>query len=430
MHLFYIFLSFILLIILFSIYIYYKDNIKKLYIKIILFSLFFVFSIVQIILHFSIPIKLGGITFCFHIAIYPIIFIWVCYFIQGKISNNNFIFPLVLSFGFVLCEIITFAFFFIICKIPINELNDYNSIYYFTDYYYLFYMLLIIVFISFTNVCFYYKNKISIFYAFLLSGTLGIIILILSSSIIYFIINYIFSNKYAFISYTFGIFIIIFITIISCFLLFMIIYKLIRSQKEISDLKLQQLNYVYDNILSSSFDEMMKIKHDMANILEVCKSYKMNLSDELINRFKKIDSTKFCSNEILNQILVIKIKEAKDKNITIDFKINSNTDNIILEDIDLVSLITNLFDNSIEASFMSVQKNIAFQINIDDNLFAIHMKNNLPSKHFKHSKTYEEKKYHGYGKRIISDILLKYNGKKEEFKNNFEYVIDINIPNK
>lgn len=430
MQLFYIFSSLILILILLFLYIYYKDAIKKKSVKILLFSLFPILLILQYVLHFSIPIKLGGTTFHFHLSIYPIIFILISYLIVGKTSNNNFILHLIISFEMPLCEMITFAFFFIVCGIPINELNDYKSIYYFTDYYYLFYMLLIIIFISFTNAFFYYKNKINIFYTFLLAGTLSTIIIILSSILIHFIIHYIFSNKYAFFNYTLGMIFVIFITIISCLLLFIVIYKLIKSHKEINELKLQQLNNVYNNILSSSFEEMMKIKHDIANILEVCKKYNMNISNELINRFGQIDSVKFCSNEILNQILVIKIKEAKDNDIIVEYNINCKTDNILIADIDLISLITNLFDNALEATIMAKEKSFIFQVNIDENLFYIHMKNKIPQKNFEHSIKYKNKKYHGYGKKIISDILLKYKGEKEEFKNNFEYVIDITIPNK
>lgn len=430
MHLFYVFLSLILIIILFSLFIYYRDIIQKKSKKIILLLLLLILLIAQIAVHFSIPIKIGATTIHIHLSIYPIILIWLCYMIIWKFSNYNFLMPLVLSFEIILCEIIAFSFFYIIFKIPLNELNDYKSIYYFTDYYYLFYMLLIIVFISFTNACFHYKSKINLFYYFLLSGSISTIILTLSSVLIYFIIYYIFSNKFAFISYTFGMIFVIFITIISCLLLFTIIYKLIKTNKEINELKLQNLNHVYNNIISTSFEDMIKIKHDLANILEVCKNYNMNLSNELINRFKQINSTKFCSNEILNQILVIKLKEAKENNINVEYSINCKTKNIILDDIDLVSLISNLFDNALEASIMALEKNIVLEINIDDNLFHIHIKNKLPSKQSEHSQKYKNKKYHGYGKKIIADILLKYNGIKDEFKNNTDYVIDIVITNK
>lgn len=430
MHLYYCFLEFTLLVIFLSLTLYYRKNIKSIFKIILLSSILLIFMLLTFFLKLSIPIYLGGIKINFHLLILPIIFIWIFYLVNFKFTKTNYIFPLVLSLLLILSEALTFIYFYLVCNISLTDLNDYSQIYYFTDYYCLFFMLAFIILVSFANVGFYFKNRINYFYIFLLSGNLGIIILTLASLIIYFIINYIYSYQHKFISYTLFMFTVIFMTFVCCLLLFILLYKLIKTQKEINELKHKQLNNVYNNIISSSFEDMMKIKHDIANILEVSKNYSSSLSNDLITKFKEMDKVKFCSNEILNQILVIKTKEAKNANIDVDVKINSSINEINLEDIDLVSLITNLFDNSIEASIMSNKKSITLQINIKEDIFFIHIRNFLPNKGMLHSKKYENKKFHGYGKKIISDIIYKYNGQKEEFKNDYEYIVDITIPNK
>lgn len=425
MHLFHLILTCLLFFLLYFFVSYFSIKKNKLITLSIICS---VIALLQIFLPFGISFKIGGINLNIHLFIYPIIFIWASYFIANGLNVNKILYPIILTLVILISEIISFSFFFIVCKISINELNDFSSIYYFTDYYVLLFALLTVVFASFTNTCFLYQKQINNFYVFLLIGGIGLIILILSCVIIYFIIHYLFLNQHSFISYTLGFIVIIMITIICCIFLLKVSSRLVNSQKEIDELRQKQLSSVYNSIVGDAYEEMMKIRHDMGNILEISKNYNHEISNKLIDRVKSIDTTSICPHVLLNQILVIKLKEASKHNVKIDLVAEYPKEESTFEDTDLISLITNLFDNSLEATIMCENKYMIFHIKVTDVHICIHIKNNIPLDNASHSSTYIKKKHHGYGKKIINEIISKYHGHQEEYKSGNKYIIDISIP--
>lgn len=195
--------------------------------------------------------------------------------------------------------------------------------------------------------------------------------------------------------------------------------KSLRKYKKEKNLK-KQLHY-YSSLIKESNEKLIDLKHDLNNQLQVayiiCKQDKekaIEILDKINENLNQIPQTKYCDNLILNTILAIKVAEAESNNI----KIEVNIDNAIefdMEDIDLCNLLTNLLDNSIEASKGVANKNI--QINIYKKLDYIVIKclneyNNYIEKdqygNFKSTK--KNKGKHGHGIKIIENIVDKYDG--------------------
>ena len=141
----------------------------------------------------------------------------------------------------------------------------------------------------------------------------------------------------------------------------------------------------------------------------------------------RLSNTKnyYCDNKIINAILVTKIKEAKDKNLSI--KLNIQIDNEpIISNSEIISLLTNLIDNSIEAVIHTNDSKIALDI-ISIDSFDVVIKNAY-NENIKIQK--ENPHLHGYGTKIIKDITHKYKGNILVQKYNGYYLTHISIPNK
>ncbi len=173
-------------------------------------------------------------------------------------------------------------------------------------------------------------------------------------------------------------------------------------------------------LIKRNNEEISIIKHDIYNQLQIAyvafKQNNINAIKMLIEVEKELDdikSTKYCENELLNIILSVKIEEAKKYDINIELKIDYFIE-LNMEDIDVCNIFTNLLDNSIEAAKKSENKNIKLYI-CEKNGYVI-IKNENFCKCYKKNEagkfetTKKDKKFHGYGIKIIEKTLEKYNG--------------------
>ena len=111
--------------------------------------------------------------------------------------------------------------------------------------------------------------------------------------------------------------------------------------------------------------------------------------------------------------------------IDIETNINYPKENLI-ETIDMIELLTNLIDNAIEASKNALEKKIRLTIFYQDNKIKINIVNSYDA-NYSNGITKKDYKYHGYGKKIIQDIVSKYNGIYEEIKS-LNFIVNITIP--
>ncbi len=182
-----------------------------------------------------------------------------------------------------------------------------------------------------------------------------------------------------------------------------------------------QVSDHYSKQMLLNQEELIKIKHDINNYLEVIKLKDDESFKAIQQKINKYGSIYFCKDDILNKILVLKASEAK--KYSIEFNVKTNLDDSIkLESIDKISLFTNLLDNAIEASKNSVQKIINLEVVLENNSLRISIVNSCDELKQKRDRT-----YHGKGKEIIKDLIIKNSGTIKSYYSNKLYSVNIEL---
>ncbi len=202
---------------------------------------------------------------------------------------------------------------------------------------------------------------------------------------------------------------------------------------EINLLK-QQNEIQYENYLTMQQQEMEihKLYHDIGNHIETIKillnegdnQEAREYTNELTKKYK--DTRKYYSNnKIINAVLSQKLKLCEQKDITYNYDLRI-PDNLLIKDVDLMSVFSNLLDNAIECQRNSSDnKYIEIKVMPIGNYLTVKIINSKPTKiepdieknSFKTWKN--DKSLHGYGLKIIEEIVHRYDG-KTEFKNNMD----------
>lgn len=203
------------------------------------------------------------------------------------------------------------------------------------------------------------------------------------------------------------------------------IYHLIDSRHRITELE------VSSSILSvekealeidvQNREELMKIRHDLKNQL----SYTQVLLNEgkyeeannyiksLIDQKEEYLYSFSCSNLVISGIVNLELTKAKIASKKINFKVVVPP-KLPFEDSDLLSLITNIVDNSIE-NFVPQDKDDAINVTIvtQQDYLRITAFNSVDESALKGKptlKTTKKNRGHGYGTKIIKNIAKKYEG--------------------
>ncbi len=203
------------------------------------------------------------------------------------------------------------------------------------------------------------------------------------------------------------------------------IEKLVNEEKELEYLKEKKyLEYEYFSLIKAKEEEIKKINHDIKNNLQVVSTIKKESDrNNYINKIvEELDDNKiinYSNNEILNIVLNLKENEAKEKNLKIKYKIENDLD--FIKECDLSNLLTNILDNAIESS----SGNISLMIYKKLDYYVIKEINSCNKK--VDITTSTKGNNHGYGLKIIREIVKKYNGDIEININNKEYELIIMI---
>lgn len=209
-------------------------------------------------------------------------------------------------------------------------------------------------------------------------------------------------------------------------------YQFIANQ---NNQRLEQIN-----LLNNSYEDFKKIRHEIKNQYAIMQTLLENkeyekvqqlfgsFNNQLLNIVKYYD----CGNETINPLLNIEASKAKKQNIETDFEVIVSP-KLNMEDSDIISLLSNLIDNSIEAMerYQCFDKPITLKMWEQNGSLFILTQNYVPDNQIdinNLSTKKEDKDSHGFGIKIIKKIVTKYNGYITMSSQNNTFTVDIYLP--
>lgn len=224
--------------------------------------------------------------------------------------------------------------------------------------------------------------------------------------------------------------------------IFFYVYDSSASRREREQLigttnKLMEQNY---QKLYNEQKQLEYVTHDFKNHINLLIKYlKEEKYDEAIEYGSKLSSPlevvsqrSWSGNKTVDTILNTKLLEAEQKRIEVHMEID-NMENFPLTDYDLCVVLSNLFDNAIEACeyVKKEKKEINITIKSTEALYIIKFVNSMERKPIKKKQKYQtikkDKKVHGIGLESVAASLEKYQGTLllEDMENQFTAVASV-----
>lgn len=215
--------------------------------------------------------------------------------------------------------------------------------------------------------------------------------------------------------------------------------SIVRENQLLRIQHMYQLQYM-DNA-QVQYETFRKMRHEFKNhyiviatLLEQCEyeEAKKYVEDNFNNTISK-EIFINTNNSIFNAVLNSKIEIAK--GMDIDISIDTINQFERIADIDLCSLISNMFENAIEGCRKtSKNRQIIFSAKKQGSGYFFSIKNTIEGSVLKDnptlSTTKKDKQNHGLGVKIIKDIVKKYDGMIDFFEKDSYFVFNIIIKNK
>ena len=201
-------------------------------------------------------------------------------------------------------------------------------------------------------------------------------------------------------------------------------YKNIEHRHRITNLEVQKtledaekMSIEIDKV---NREELAKISHDIKNQFayvgallqqgkyEEAQKYVedyVNTSNPVLNSFS-------CSNNVINSIINLELTKAKIKRIKIDVKVVVPP-SLPFQDSDLVSLLTNMIDNALENYYSENKESITVRIMKQNDSIRFIVSNPVNMEKINPralTTTRKTGRGHGYGTKIIKNIVVAYNG--------------------
>lgn len=172
-------------------------------------------------------------------------------------------------------------------------------------------------------------------------------------------------------------------------------------QKKIEEQQHKELQEIY---LKNVGKEIVSVEKELNRAYQLLLDHlEKDFSEDLMNIIESIKIESFISHPFLNALLIYK-KHQIEQNRNVFIIEGDISENIAMDDKDLISLISNLLDNAINVAKSIPHSVIYFKIRQLKNILQIKVSNDSLNK------TKEEDWHHGFGKKIIKDIIDKYNG--------------------
>ena len=219
--------------------------------------------------------------------------------------------------------------------------------------------------------------------------------------------------------------------------LIMHLESFIKHEQELELLKQkEEMQLEYYKIMHKKEEEIRKINHDIKNNLQVIYTLKndddkQKLVDKISANLKKYELVKYSTNNILNIILNTKVNEARNYGIEVSVSLSKKIG--FVEELDLSNLFSNILDNAIENAKKVNVKEISLSVSKKLNFVVINCENTYDgiiefdkNRNIKTRKNYK----HGYGLKIIKEIVKKYDGEIDIDFNDKKFFITIMLPEK
>lgn len=166
-----------------------------------------------------------------------------------------------------------------------------------------------------------------------------------------------------------------------------------------------------------------KIRHDMSGIISTAIGFiELGKNDKALSILSNANSDVFDANEkysmsdLINIIIQMKTKSALSEGVQLSFVVHE-TEAVKIDDYDLSRVLNNLIDNSVNAAKQTDIKHSEVKIDINDDII-ISTKNKFNPKAKKSS---NDNNLHGFGIKIIKEIVSKHDGNFVVKKENDDY---------
>lgn len=375
-----------------------------------------IFNYVGLALNIHIYFSIFGLAWNILLPLSQTILLVILFCYKHKYSLLGF------SIYFFLLDLGLKVLFTLVFKLHFAELNS-NDYYYFTTYFWL--ANLFITLISLVYLYWFKSHLMKSSSPLWLFLTMTIIEIVCFIFINYSLFDTVFAqstNYYLLVGINIFLLLILLISLYFCYQIFK---QVTKQQALIKNYEIKQVENQYQAIYLAKQEELIKIKHDLKNIVATIKTSNSNLLLDLKNKLDKTDGFYYTKNELINAILVNKFNEINMKKIELKPNI-ALTEKININDYDLISLITNIMDNAIEGTINTPHPSIEFTLSNDDKSFIIFVKNFTNNQELKTKKI--NKNYHGYGLKIIKEICHKYHATLDIQLQKAYYSIYILIP--
>lgn len=199
----------------------------------------------------------------------------------------------------------------------------------------------------------------------------------------------------------------------------------IQLKNDILEKDLKNINKLYSEN-SKSFHEF---KHHLDIIKIMLDNGQYDNMKEYIANLKPTDRYRpefVTENSIVNMVMNVKCNDMKEKGIDFDYNVG-NLSSININNDDFCSLLANLMDNAIEAVEKTDNGKIDFRLSAPADFVVITVSNScdgVDTDDLKSTKTGN----HGWGLKIIDDVVKKYCGVIERVYENNMFVTKIMLP--
>lgn len=231
------------------------------------------------------------------------------------------------------------------------------------------------------------------------------------------------------------------VTNIASSIMFVMLVKASREKNEHFMIQLQfhEQQKMYQSICSA-YKNLEILQHDMKNDLLSLQSMlhqnKMKEAEHYLEQYTKTKLEQFqifvhTGQELIDAVINIKLNYAREQQIDVSCQISANIEPFDPEDI--VSLFSNAIDNAIESSVNQTRRHI--YIVMEDKRNYLHISigdavdKSVLDENSELKTTKKEKKYHGFGKQSMMNIVQKYEGMMEYYESNGIFFVDFLLKN-